>query len=198
VGPGHNQRSRVTKERMTNFALILESWDRRELRAVGVEGNVARFRNEFRDVYNEVFPLIEDERKTKEKPWLNDPQFKVMFKEKGELFSRKVKGREQEGDRERLAEVAREVNKTRQRLRRAHFSQRLEGVMGDAKATWEVLGEVLGGGRRKSKGAACGFFRKDGVGLTDRGEIAEGFCKFYSQVGPKLVEKIKREKEGAF
>jgi hypothetical protein len=70
--------------------------------------------------------------------------------------------------------------------------------MGDARATWEVLGEVLGGGRRKRKGAACGFFKKDGMGLTDKGEIAEGFCEFYLQVGPKLAAKIKREREGAF
>jgi hypothetical protein len=38
------------------------------------------------------------------------------------------------------------------------------------------------------------FFRKDGVGLTDKGKIAEGFCEFYSQVGPKLAAKIKRER----
>jgi hypothetical protein len=31
---------------MVGFALILESWDWRELRAVGIEDNVARFRNE--------------------------------------------------------------------------------------------------------------------------------------------------------
>jgi hypothetical protein len=51
-------------------------------------------------------------------------------------------------------------------------------MMGDARATWEVLGEILGDGRRKKrKGAACGFLRKDKVRLTDKGEI-EGFCEF--------------------
>jgi hypothetical protein len=50
------------------------------------------------------------------------------------------------------------VNKTRRRLRKAYFSQRLEEVMGDARSTWEVLGEVLGGSSRKRKEAACGFF----------------------------------------
>jgi hypothetical protein len=44
----------------------------------------------------------------------------------------------------------------------------------------------------------CGFFRKDGVGLTGKVEVGDGFCEFYSQVGPKLVAKIKREREGAF
>jgi hypothetical protein len=59
-------------------------------------------------------------------------------------------------------------------------------------------GEVLGGGRRKGKAATCDFFRKDGLGLTDKGEIVEGFCEFYSQVGPKLAVKIKKEREGPF
>jgi hypothetical protein len=35
------------------------------------------------------------------------------------------------------------------------------------------------------------------VGLTDKGEIAEGFCDFYSQ-GPKLAAQIEKEREGAF
>ena len=146
--------------------IALDSWDFRELRALDVEDNAARFRNEFRDLYNVAFPVTEDKRgqKDREKPWLDDPQFKAMVREKGELFSRKVKGREQEGDRERLAEVTKEVNRTRQRLRRAYFSQRLDERVGDARATWEVLGEVLGGGRKKGGKVGCGFFRKEEVG----------------------------------
>jgi hypothetical protein len=169
------------------------------LRSVDVEGNVARFQNELRDIYNEVFLVADDKRKQKdmEKPWLDDPHFKAIVSEKEELFSRKVKRREQVGDQERLAEVTREVNRTIQRLRKAYFSQRLEGVMGDARTTWEVLGEVLGGGRRKRRRSTCVLLKKDGVGLTDKGEIAEGFCEFYSQVGPKLA-MIKRERNRFF
>jgi hypothetical protein len=37
------------------------------------------------------------------------------------------------------------VNRTRRRLRRAYFSQRLDERVGDAR---EVLGEVLGGGKK--------------------------------------------------
>jgi hypothetical protein len=36
------------------------------------------------------------------------------------------------------------------------------------------------------------------VGLTDNGEIEEGFWKFYSQVGQKLATRITREREVAF
>ena len=40
-------------------------------------------------------------------------------------------------------------------------------------------------------------FYQEGVGLTDNGEIEEGFWKFYSQVVPKLAARITREREGA-
>ena len=39
-------------------------------------------------------------------------------------------------------------------------------------------------------------FYQEGVGLTDNGEIEEGFWKFYSQVVPKLAARITREREG--
>jgi hypothetical protein len=61
-----------------------------------------------------------------------------------------------------------------------------------------VILKVLGGKKKKGGKVRCGFFRKEGVGLTGKAEVAEGFCEFYSQVEPKLVAKIKREREGVF
>jgi hypothetical protein len=99
----------------------LDSWDFRELRALDAVDNAARFRNEFRDMYNVAFPVREDRKKKKDrkKPWLDDPGFKVIVREKGVIYSIKVKGQEREGDRERLAEVTREENRARKRLRKA-------------------------------------------------------------------------------
>jgi hypothetical protein len=104
-GAGRNQRRAVNKSRMVDFAMALDSWDFKELRALGVEDNVAWFWTEFRDMYNVAFPVREDRKKNKdrEKPWLDDPGFKVIVREKGELYPRKVKGQEREGDRERVA-----------------------------------------------------------------------------------------------
>ena len=34
--------------------------------------------------------------------------------------------------------------------------------------------------------------------MTEGGAIAEGFCDFYSQVGPKLAARLGRERDGAF
>ena len=34
--------------------------------------------------------------------------------------------------------------------------------------------------------------------MTDGGKIAQGFCDFYSQVGPRLAARLGKEREGAF
>ena len=66
------------------------------------------------------------------------------------------------------------------------------------KATWEVLGEALRGRRSSRGGEPCKYFVKNGVGITDGKEIADGFCDFYCGVGPQLAGKIKPVKDKDF
>ena len=76
--PGGGQRRRLVNEgRIARFAERLEAWSFDEVRAMGVEANVAAFRNSFRDMYDEVFPWVEEKRKKRdvEKPWLDDVDF---------------------------------------------------------------------------------------------------------------------------
>ena len=44
---------------------------------------------------------------------------------------------------------------------------------------------------------AFGYFRKDEVGVTDRGSIAAGFCDIFTKVGLRLAARVRRER-GAF
>ena len=69
---------------------------------------------------------------------------------------------------------------------------------GDARASWEVLREVIGRGRGNRGGAPCGYFERGGEGVTDKGEIAAGFCDFFTEVGPRLAARVRRERERAF
>ena len=60
-----------------------------------MEKNAAHFRNEFRDLYYGSFPKVDRKRGRRdvEKPWLDDPDFKQLVEEKGDLYSRKLRGR---------------------------------------------------------------------------------------------------------
>ena len=198
---GRDGKKRLVNEgRIERFAEELRGWSYDEERALGAEGNVARFRNAFRDMYDSAFPWVQDKRSKKdvEKPWLDDVGFKELVKEKGELYSRKLRGLLGAEGVERLDEVTREVNRVRQRLKRAYIDQRMAEIGGDLRATWEVLGEALRGRRSKRSGATCGYFTKEGVGVTDGAQIAGGFCDFYCKVGPKLAARIAKEREGAY
>ena len=162
------QRRRLINEgKVRKFAERLAAWSFDKVRSLGVEGNVARFRNSFRDLYDESFPWVEVKRsrRDEEKPWLDDAEFKELVSEKGRLYSRKVRGQLVQEEEGRLAEVNGEVNRMRRRLKRAYFDQRLGEIEGDLRATWEVLGEVLRGRRGKSRGGACQYFNQGGLGL---------------------------------
>ena len=85
-GRGGGKRRLVNESRMARFAEELQGWSFDEERALGAEGNVARFRNGFRDLYDATFPWVDDKRRRKdvEKPWLDDVGFKELVKEKGD------------------------------------------------------------------------------------------------------------------
>ena len=59
--------------------------------------------------------------------------------------------------------------------------------------SWQISCNEPSGGRG---GDVCRYFKQDGVGVTDGGKIAEGFCDFYCQVGPKLAARLEREGRG--
>ena len=90
------------------------------------------------------------------------------------------------------------MNRARRRLKRAYFDQRVREAEGDARASWEVLREVIGRGRGNRGGVPCGYFERGGEGVTDKGEIAAGFCDFFTEVGLRLAAGVGREREWAF
>ena len=185
----------VNERRIEMFGERLKSWSFDEIRFQGIEANVARFRNEFRDMYDTAFPWKQTKKKKRdrEKPWLDDTEFKTLVEEKGNLYKKKLKGLLNEDEQLRLKKLIREVNRTRLKLKKDYFQRKLEAKMGDIRATWEILGEALSGRKSRNKGSNCGYFLKEGTAVTDGKEIARGFCDFYCGVGPKLAARIPRE-----
>ena len=193
-------RRSMNEGRMRRFAEDIEAWTWDEERAQGIEANVARFRNEFRDLYNMAFPLVKNKKnkRDQEKPWLDNDEFKALIAEKGVLYHRKIKGNLDEIGIVRLSLVNKEVNQMRQRLKREYFKQKFEEIKGDLKATWDVLGEALRGRKSTKGGGTCRYFEKGGKGITDGNQIANGFCDFYCKVGPELAAKFDHVADGAF
>ena len=99
---------------------------------------------------------------------------------------------------QRLAEVNKEVNRTRKSLKKQYFATKFEECIGDLRATWETLGEAMSGRRGKKQGAVCPYFTSGGEVITDGEKIAKGFCKFYCQVRPKLAAQVPKEQHRVF
>ena len=194
------QRRKVTTQRISRFAEILEDWSFDEERAKGIEYNVAKFRNEFRDMYNESFPWVENKKskRDREKPWLDDPEFKSLVEEKATLYKQKLRGLLDDVQQHRLADVNKEVNKMRKNLKKQYFKDKLDERVGDLRATWETLGEVLSGKKGKDRSSACRYFSGEDGPVTDGQKIVKGFCDFYCQVGPKLAARIPKEQHRGF
>ena len=188
-------RRKVTEHRIARFAEQLETWSFDEERAKGVDYNVAKFRNQFRDMYNENFPIAESKKsaKDREKPWLDNDEFKDLIEAKGRLYKRKLKGLLAEDEVRELQEINKEVNRKRKALKRQYFKEKLDERIGNLRKTWEVLGEALTGRKGKDRSSTCRYFFENKEGITDGQKIAQGFCDFYCQVGPKLAAKIKKE-----
>ena len=192
---------RTTNEaKIARFAETLSQWTYDEVRAQGVESNVARFRNEFRDLYNTAFPWAKNKksRRDVEKPWLDDQDFKALISEKGELYAMKIRNKLDHTGIQRLAEVSRKVNRMRRKLKRTYFQEKLDRAKGNLRTTWAVLGEALRGKKSKKQGTPCGYFEEGGQGMTEGNQIAKGFCDFYCKVGPDLAKKIGSEREKSF
>ena len=78
---------------------------------------------------------------------MDDVGFKELVAEKGRLYSRKVRGKMEEGEQRRLVEVSREVNRTRRRLKREYFNRRLAEIGGELwlgkVGRYEIVDDVL-------------------------------------------------------
>ena len=60
------KKRKVTEQRISMFADALENWSFDEERAKGVEYNIGKFRNEFRNMYDENFQWVESKKKKRE------------------------------------------------------------------------------------------------------------------------------------
>ena len=71
-----------------------------------------------------------------------------------------------------------------------YYSKQLEQQKYNIKGTWKVLNEVLRGTSNTSK--IPDTFLEDSIEIKDKKSIANGFNKFFVNVGPNLAKNIQR------
>ena len=79
------------------------------------------------------------------------------------------------------------VNNAIKNAKKSYYLKSFTACDGNSRKTWEIINEVTG---RKSEKAIINELEFEDKKLTDPTEIAEGFNKFFAEIGPKLSENI--------
>ena len=72
--------------------------------------------------------------------------------------------------------------------KRKYYDSKFENARNDLKTTWKLLNEVIN--KRKSKSSLPTSFKSEGRTLTDPIEIADRFCKYFTNIGPNVAKSI--------
>ena len=72
--------------------------------------------------------------------------------------------------------------------KRSYYDRKFDSAKNDLKLTWKLLKEVIN--KRKSKSPLPSSFKAEGRSITDPTEIANRFCKYFTNIGPRLASAI--------
>ena len=73
--------------------------------------------------------------------------------------------------------------------KRKYYDTKFESAKNDLRTTWKLLNEVIN--KRKSKSPLPSSFASEGKTITDLVEIADKFCKFFTNIGSYLARAIR-------
>jgi len=80
-----------------------------------------------------------------------------------------------------------EVNNEIKNVKKSYYYETFEAYNGNSRKTWETINEVT---RRKSDKTAINELELNGMRITNLTKIAEGFNKFFAEIGPELSRDI--------
>ena len=79
------------------------------------------------------------------------------------------------------------ANNAIKNAKKSYYLKSFTACDDNSRKTWEIINEVTG---RKSEKAIINELEFEGKKLTDPTEIAEGFNKFFAEIGPKVSKNI--------
>lgn len=147
------------------------------------------FLETFSKVFDNCFPLQENKVKNhfNSKPWITTGLAKSI-KHKNKLYKKFISAPTSANNnkfktyRNKLTTLIRISKKN-------HYHKLILNSKNDMKATWKVLNNILK--RKRSVNNKCtDSFIDNGSEITDPQDIANGFCNFFTEIGPNLASKI--------
>ena len=144
------------------------------------------FHNDFIDAYDKCFPIktFKYGYRTR-KPWLSDGM-KNSIKTKNKLFKKSKRSSNPEHE-INYKRYRNRLNKVLLDAERTHYNDILNENKNNMKKSWQILKDII---NKKKTSKSCSRFEINGSYTTDKNKIADGFNKFFINVGPNLASKI--------
>ena len=109
-------------------------------------------------------------------------------KTKLKLYRKSIGKSKESREHKTFASYRNYYNKLKRITKQNYYSEQLEIYRNDTRQTWKLLKEVIGKTNNKSK--ISEIFKIDNTTTTNRTKIADGFCKYFSEIGPKTASNI--------
>ena len=111
----------------------------------------------------------------------------ISQKHKERLFAKKKKKPSVTND-EKFKIYNTTYNKLRRLAKKLYYQKQFDKNVSDSKQTWSLIREIIG--TKKDKNQFPDFFKDNGQIIRDNLDIANGFNKFFAQIGPNLASDV--------
>ena len=145
--------------------------------------------SEFSRIYEVCFPLKVIKGKQMNKfysPWLSRGLLKSINK-KNRLYKKLVQSPTTSCELKYKA-YKNKLNHLIRIAKHTYYDSKLEEAKNDLRTTWKLLNEVIN--KRKNNPSLPSSFQSDGKTITDPMDIADRFCKYFTNIGPNLASAI--------
>ena len=169
----------------TNWSMFLNEENPNE----SYNGFVNEYTRIFQLIFQDCFPIniIKGKDLTMfNSPWLTPGLLKSINK-KNRLYKQSVRS-SSESCKLRYKMYKNKLNHLIRTAKRLYYDNRFKGAKNDLKLTWKLINEVIN--KRKTKSSLPSSFKSEGRTITDPKEVADSFCKYFSNLGPNLAKAI--------
>ena len=178
------------EENLTNFHTSLSQVDWSNV-VVGQDPNIQfnAFASEYNTHFEECFPhrKIKLNRSNKSMtPWISKGLL-VSIKKKNGLYKKLIKNTTPARE-SQYKTYKNKLNHLIRIAKRFYYDNKFEQAKDNLKETWRLINEVIN--KDKKIHSLPSSFKSGGKIISDPLEIANGFCKYFTNVGPNLASKI--------
>ena len=173
-----------------NDALLLKSW--LEVNQLSVNDDPSASYAKFIETYSELFEfyfplktLNLSHKMTPKTEWITSGLMKCCSK-KRLLYKRYMKRRTPES-KEKFISYRNKLKTVLKRAEREYYHVKFTSLKGDIRNTWKLLNTVI---NKNKKCVLAETFMKDGVLLSSKAEIADGFNQFFTNIGKEISSSV--------